>query len=234
MVVFPSMRRWRPRPATGPCSSRGSGPARAGGPARPPRDLRPARRRVWSTTRASTGRDLSARPEPGKLVPDIRHSPAFHAGAAPRTGLSSQRPLRLRQRRSRHDHHRLHIRRRRDALQELHYLSTIPDDAAAGGLLDGADHGRAQRSIRVRRRIAATIRSPCSPSTPRAGASPVRQRSPGGETPRNFNIARADRLYAANQGSDTIVQFRIDAASGQLTPTGDVTQVGAPVCIVFG
>jgi len=53
----------------------------------------------------------------------------------------------------------------------------------------------------------------------------------GGKTPRNFTIL-GERLYAGNQGSDTIVQFQI-APDGRLERTGDVTEVGAPVCIVF-
>jgi len=61
--------------------------------------------------------------------------------------------------------------------------------------------------------------------------TPLGNISTGGQTPRNFNIL-GDRLYAANQGSDTIVQFHI-GSDGRLEPTGDVTQVGAPVCIVF-
>jgi 6-phosphogluconolactonase len=40
-------------------------------------------------------------------------------------------------------------------------------------------------------------------------------------------------LLAENQNSDTIVTFRIDPASGKLTPTGDVAQVPAPVCLAF-
>jgi 6-phosphogluconolactonase len=55
-----------------------------------------------------------------------------------------------------------------------------------------------------------------------------------GKTPRNFAIDPSGTwLYAANQNSDSIVQFRIDPASGELVPTGEVTQVGAPVCILF-
>jgi 6-phosphogluconolactonase len=41
-------------------------------------------------------------------------------------------------------------------------------------------------------------------------------------------------MYAANQDSDTIVHFRLDREGGQLIATGDVTPVGAPVCILFG
>ena len=40
-------------------------------------------------------------------------------------------------------------------------------------------------------------------------------------------------LYAANQGSDTIVTFRVDRETGTLTPTGQVLTTGSPVCIIF-
>jgi 6-phosphogluconolactonase len=36
-----------------------------------------------------------------------------------------------------------------------------------------------------------------------------------------------------NQGSDTIVTFRVNGATGRLTPTGQVVQTGSPVCIIF-
>ena len=56
----------------------------------------------------------------------------------------------------------------------------------------------------------------------------------GGKTPRNFGIEPTGRyLYAANQESDNIVQFSIDAISGELTPTGHQIEVPAPVCLVF-
>ena len=37
----------------------------------------------------------------------------------------------------------------------------------------------------------------------------------------------------ANQNSDTIVASRVDAASGRLTPTGQVIHTGSPSSIVF-
>ena len=40
-------------------------------------------------------------------------------------------------------------------------------------------------------------------------------------------------LLASNQESDNIVLFRIDGRTGGLTPTGDVWNVGGPVCTVF-
>ncbi len=55
-----------------------------------------------------------------------------------------------------------------------------------------------------------------------------------GRTPRNFGIDPGGRfLLAANQGSDTVAVFRIDARSGRLTPTGQIVEVGAPVCVKF-
>jgi 6-phosphogluconolactonase len=55
-----------------------------------------------------------------------------------------------------------------------------------------------------------------------------------GMTPRNFAIDPTGQfLLAANQDSGNIVVFRIDAATGALTPTGQVEEVPAPVCITF-
>lgn len=55
-----------------------------------------------------------------------------------------------------------------------------------------------------------------------------------GKTPRNFAIDPTGKfLLAGNQGSNNIVIFRIDASTGALSPTGEVTEVPAPVCITF-
>jgi 6-phosphogluconolactonase len=55
-----------------------------------------------------------------------------------------------------------------------------------------------------------------------------------GKIPRNFNIDPSGRwLIAANQNSDNLVVFRIDEKTGKLTPTGQVLEVGAPVCVKF-
>jgi 6-phosphogluconolactonase len=55
-----------------------------------------------------------------------------------------------------------------------------------------------------------------------------------GKTPRNFAIDPTGKfLLAANQGSNNIVIFRIDATTGALSPTGEVTEAPAPVCITF-
>ena len=55
-----------------------------------------------------------------------------------------------------------------------------------------------------------------------------------GKTPRNFAIDPTGKfLLAANQESNNIVTFRIDAITGTLTPTGDIAEAPAPVCITF-
>ena len=41
-------------------------------------------------------------------------------------------------------------------------------------------------------------------------------------------------LYVANQNSDTIVVFRVDASRGTLAATGAVVKVPTPVDVEFG
>ncbi|MGC9395712.1 MAG: lactonase family protein [Anaerolineae bacterium] len=55
-----------------------------------------------------------------------------------------------------------------------------------------------------------------------------------GKTPRNFAIdPTGTYLFAAHQDSDSIVTFRIDPETGKLTPTGQVTDVPMPVCVII-
>ena len=56
----------------------------------------------------------------------------------------------------------------------------------------------------------------------------------GGREPRNFAIDPSGTfLLAANQNSHTIVTFRIDPKSGELSSTGAETVVSMPVCVKF-
>ncbi|MGZ8156334.1 MAG: lactonase family protein, partial [Burkholderiales bacterium] len=56
-----------------------------------------------------------------------------------------------------------------------------------------------------------------------------------GKGPRFFALDPSGSfLYAANEFSDTIVTFRVDAASGSLRATGQVIAHPTPTCIVFG
>jgi 6-phosphogluconolactonase len=55
----------------------------------------------------------------------------------------------------------------------------------------------------------------------------------GGERPHNFTIDAAGGLMlVANQRSNTVVSFSIDAETGQLTPTGESLAVQSPTCVV--
>ena len=55
-----------------------------------------------------------------------------------------------------------------------------------------------------------------------------------GSSPRFIGLDPAGHfLYAANEQGDTVVTFRVDGASGRLTPTGQVIKNASPVTIVF-
>ena len=55
-----------------------------------------------------------------------------------------------------------------------------------------------------------------------------------GKIPRSFEIDPTGQfLLAENSKSDNIVIFRIDQKTGRLTATGQVLEVGSPVCIKF-
>ncbi|MEM7737007.1 MAG: lactonase family protein [Deinococcota bacterium] len=63
---------------------------------------------------------------------------------------------------------------------------------------------------------------------------PVQVISSGGQTPREINFDPSGTiLIAANQDSDSLVSFWCDAQTGQLRPTGEVLEVGTPVCVVM-
>jgi len=55
-----------------------------------------------------------------------------------------------------------------------------------------------------------------------------------GSGPRFIGLDPAGRfLYAANEQGDNVVTFRVDSASGKLTPTGQAIKNASPVTIVF-
>jgi 6-phosphogluconolactonase len=122
----------------------------------------------------------------------------------------------------------------RGAFEEIEHLSTLPVGATEARLSTAQVlvHPSGQFlyvSNRGHDSIAIFAIDSSSGRLSVVGPEPTR-----GRTPRNFAIdASGTHLYAANQGSDSIVQFRIDAQTGRLEPTGEVTEVGAPVCILF-
>jgi YVTN family beta-propeller protein len=53
-------------------------------------------------------------------------------------------------------------------------------------------------------------------------------------TPRSFAVSPdGGFLYAANQGSDSVVTFAIDATTGKPAPTGSTITVAAPAFVGF-
>src|SRR4029077_10881632 len=55
-----------------------------------------------------------------------------------------------------------------------------------------------------------------------------------GRTPRNITIDPTGRyLFVSNQGSNNVVVFAIDAATGRLTPTGTELKIDQPASVFF-
>ena len=56
----------------------------------------------------------------------------------------------------------------------------------------------------------------------------------GGASPRNFNLSPDGAwLVCANQNSNNLVSFRVDPATGRLTPAGHSVSVPQGVCVLF-
>lgn len=63
----------------------------------------------------------------------------------------------------------------------------------------------------------------------------IEYKSCGGRNPRNFAIdLDGKHLLVANQDSNLVVSFKIDANTGRLMDTGHTVSVDRPVCIKFG
>lgn len=62
----------------------------------------------------------------------------------------------------------------------------------------------------------------------------VQRQSSFGKNPRDFAIDPTGKfMVVANQNSDSIYVFRIDTATGRITPTGFKLDIGNPVCLKF-
>ena len=56
----------------------------------------------------------------------------------------------------------------------------------------------------------------------------------GVKTPRNFAIEPTGRIMlVANQSGKSVISFHINQETGELSPTGNVVEVGSPVCVRF-
>ena len=118
-------------------------------------------------------------------------------------------------------------------LSEIQTISTLPEDFSgkshtadvhvhlSGRFLYGSNRGHDSIAIFEIDQTSGRLRL--------IGYEPTQ-----GETPRNFGIDPSGTfLLAANQNTDTIVTFQIDQETGNLNPTGQVTEVPAPVCLQF-
>jgi 6-phosphogluconolactonase len=64
--------------------------------------------------------------------------------------------------------------------------------------------------------------------------TPSSQTAVGGKYPRHFTLDPTGKyLFVENQNSDNIVEFRVDQATGVLTPAGVDLKVSIPMCVVF-
>jgi 6-phosphogluconolactonase len=62
----------------------------------------------------------------------------------------------------------------------------------------------------------------------------VGHESRGIKTPRNFAIEPTGNIMlVANQNGNSVISFRINQSTGELTPTGSSVEVGSPVCVRF-
>ena len=223
VAVLPIDADGRLRPATARRAARGLRPRPdPAGAARPLRDVRPAQQRILVADKGIDKVMIY------RLDAEAGQAGAGRSavGAAPQRGRAAphrvppERPLRLRQRRGRHDGHGVHLRRP----SRRHGRSCTTSRRCRRA--PPASASRRPRSWSTRpaasstSRIAATTRSPSSRSTSRPAASrrPATSRRRA-NTPRNFAFDPSGTfLYAANQNSDTIVHFRVDARDRRAAP----------------
>ncbi len=64
--------------------------------------------------------------------------------------------------------------------------------------------------------------------------SEIEQVPPGGTMPRNFAIdPTGSYLFSANELTGNVLLFRVDSATGRVTPTNTELKIDVPVCITF-
>lgn len=121
----------------------------------------------------------------------------------------------------------------RGAFKELQTISTIPEDFKkenncaevqvhpSGRFVYGSNRGHDS--------IAVFAVDPA-----RGTLTAVERVSTQGVMPRNFRIdPTGNFMVAGNQRTDNMIVYRIDRKTGRLTPTGQMLELGAPVCIKF-
>ena len=119
------------------------------------------------------------------------------------------------------------------ALRHLQTVPTVPAGTADNEASDIHLHPSGRflyASNRGHDSIAVFAVDPTDGRLTAAGFAPS-----GGRCPRNFVITpTGSLLLCANQNSDTVVAFWISPADGSLHPTGAVSTIPSPACLVAG
>jgi 6-phosphogluconolactonase len=120
-----------------------------------------------------------------------------------------------------------------EGLRPLSEASTLPDDFEGSSACAAIRLHPSGRFVYVSNRghdsIAAYEISPDDASLRSIGWYDTK-----GKAPRDFAIdPTGGILVAANQDSHSLSVFRIDQSSGELTATGELFEIGSPVCVLF-
>jgi 6-phosphogluconolactonase len=120
-----------------------------------------------------------------------------------------------------------------EGLRPLSEVSTLPDGVQGSSACAAIRLHPSGRFVYVSNRghdsIAAFEISPDSGSLRSIGWYDTR-----GKAPRDFAIdPTGGILVAANQDSHSLSVFRIDQSSGELIATGELFEIGSPVCVLF-
>jgi 6-phosphogluconolactonase len=122
----------------------------------------------------------------------------------------------------------------RGALAEVQTISTLPKDFNGSDISAEVQVHPSGRFVYGSNRGDDSI-AVFGVADERTGRLDFVQRQPAlGRTPRHFTFDPTGKwLLVENQDSNNIVVFRLDPATGRLTPAGEQIEVGAPVCLVF-
>lgn len=122
---------------------------------------------------------------------------------------------------------------RRGTLTELQTLSTLPGDFSGNNSCAEVEVHPSGKFIYASNRGHDSI-AVFAVEKATGRLTLVEHQPTQGKTPRHFAIDPTGRwLLAENQGSNNVVVFDIDSKTGKLKSTGQVLEVGSPVCAVF-
>ena len=123
----------------------------------------------------------------------------------------------------------------RGALTQKQVLSTLPKDVArkGGSTAETVVHPSG-KFVYVSNRDPYNSIAIFSIDPKTHELTAVGHQAMGIKTPRNFAIEPTGQyMLVANQSGGNVIVFRINQATGELTPTGTSVQVASPVCVRF-